>query len=310
MAYQADDLLTEVRRAGSLPATATTGTTDADILAHADSEMRDTLVPLMLEVREEFYERIFDATVVSGTAAYRLNKRMAHSRINTVQWVNTGGSTINLARIEPRRTAELQVTAGNTGMPWAYYLEGSRVMLFPTPNTTGTLRIRGFVRPGRLALAAAAGSISISAVSGTYVLTITGHAYTTATPVDVIAGTPSFEHLAIDAIPTAVSAGTTITLDSSAFSSAPAIGDYVVAPDTSPFIQLPVELHPALIELTTARLLRSLGKLTEAQVHAEDAKRLAGLAVQSLTPRTETSDRKIVGGPAWRKYTMGMWGRW
>ncbi len=281
--------MTEVNRAGSLPANTVTGTADADILAHADSEIRDTLVPLLLEVREEYYQRVFDTSVVSGTAAYRLNKRMAHSRVNTVQWVDGNGATVNLARLDPKRTAELS-SGATTGMPWAYYMEGSRVVLFPTPGTTGTLRIRAFVRPGRLALVAATGSFPVTIVSGSYVLAITGHAYTTSTPVDVIAGTPSFEHLAIDAIPTAVSAGVTITLAATAFSSAPAIGDYVVAPDTTPFIQLPVEMHPALIELTTARLLRSLGKLTEAQAHMDDAKRLSDLAVRSLTPRTEASD--------------------
>ncbi len=309
MAYTADDLLVEVRRAGSLPATATTGTADSDILAHADSEIRDTLVPLLLSTREEYYERVIDTTVAAGTAAYRLNKRVAHSRVNTVQWVGTDGSTANLARIEPKRTAEL-ATGVSTGQPWAYYMEGSRVVLFPTPGSTGTLRIRAFVRPGRLALSAALGSFAVSAVSGSYVLTITGHSYTTSTPVDVIAGTPSFEHLALDTYPTATSTATTITLAATAFNSAPSVGDYVVAPDTTPFIQLPVEMHPALIELTTARLLRSLGKLSEAQAHGDDAKRLVELAVNTLTPRTEAHDRKIVGGPMWRKYTLGMWGRW
>ena len=311
MPYQADDLLTEVRRGGSLAAAAATGTADADLLAHADSEMRDTLVPLMLGVQEELYQRVFDTTLVSGTAAYRINKRAAISRLNTVQLINSDNSGHNLERLDPKRVLELGLVATTTGTPSAYYLEGSRLVLYPTPGA-GTLRVRAFVRPGRLALAAATGSKSITAVSGTaattYVLTIaSGHGWTTSTPIDVVSGTPSFECVALDATPTATDA-TSVTITGSAFTTAPAIGDYVCAPDTSPFIQLPVELHPALYELTVARLLRSLGHLKEAKAHADEAERLVSIGIQALTPRVDTAERKILGGPHYRNRGRLTWG--
>ena len=310
-AYTADNLLEEIRRAGSLPSTAATGTADADLLAHADAELRDTLVPLILGVHEEFYQRVFDVTVVAGAPpAYRLNKRAAMSRINTVQWINSDGTGFNLPRYEPKRVAEMSLIVAAVGQPTGYYLEGSRVVLYPTPNGAGTLRIRAQVRPGRLALLAATGSIVSTAVTGTaatsFVITINPHAYTTATPVDVVAATPSFEYLALDAIPSAVSTTVSITLAGSAFSSDPAVGDYVCSPDTSPFVQLPVELHPALVELTTARVLRALGKLKEAENHSQEAGRLVGTGIQALTPRVDTAARKIVGGPHFRRKGMGL----
>ncbi len=300
-----------MRRGGSFASSSAEGTADADLFAHADSELRDTIVPLMLDVREEFYERVFDTTVVAGTAAYRINKRAALSRINTVQWINGDGSGFNLARFEPKRVAELGLLTSATGQPQGYYLEGSRVVLYPTPGGAGTLRVRAFVRPGRLALSAAAGSKSISAVSGsastTWVLTIaSGHGYTTATPLDVVSGTPSFEYLALDTTPSATASGS-VTLAGSAFSTPPAVGDFVCAPDTSPFIQLPVELHPALVELTVARLCRALGKGTEAADHANEAQRLVGIGIQALTPRVDNADRKIVGGPHWRRKQVWGW---
>lgn len=230
-----------------------------------------------------------------------------------MQWVGNGGIVTNLSRLEPKRAAELQPPT-SSGNPWAFYMEGSRLVLFPTPAAGGTLRIRAMVRPGQLALAAATGSRSITAVSGsastTWVLTIaSGHGYTTSTPLDVVAGTPSFEYLALDSTPSATASGS-VTIAGTATSSDPAIGDYVVNPDTTPFIQLPVELHPALIELTTARLLRALGKLSEADNHANEAKRLVMLGIQAIAPRTDAVDRKIVGGPHWRK-RMGLnWSPW
>ncbi len=303
-AYSADDLLDQVRRGGSLPDASVTGTAGADLFAHADAELRDTLVPLMLGVREEFYERVFDITATAGVAAYRINKRAALSRLNTVQWVGDDSSLYNLVRFDPKQVADLRLLAGATGQPNGYYLEGSRVVLWPSPAGSGTIRVRAFVRPGRLALLAATGSKAATTVTGTaatsYVLTVaSGHGWTTSTPIDVVSGTPSFEYLALDVTPTATDA-TTITLPGSAFSTAPAVGDYVCAPDTSPFIQLPVELHPALTELTVARVLRALGKASEAADHANEAQRLVSIGIQGLTPRVDSADRKIVGGPHWR----------
>jgi len=305
VAYTADILLADVRRGGSLPSASSTGTADADLLAHADAEIRDTLVPLMLGVREEFYQRVFDTTTVAGTAAYRVNKRAALSRINTVQWVNSDGSGYNLPRFEPKRVAELGLLSASSGQPVGYYLEGSRVVLYPAPAGTGTLRIRAFVRPSALALVADSQTTglvitTVSVGASLTTLTTAAHGISTTAVRDVVAGTPSFEHLAVDATATQTAA-TTVTIPNTSFSSTPAVGDYLCVSDSTPMVQLPVELQPALVELTVARVLRALGKGAEAADHAQEAQRLVGIGIQAITPRVDTADRKIVGGPHFRR---------
>lgn len=309
MAYTADDLLADVRRGGSLPAASSTGTADADLLAHADAEIRDTLVPLMLGVHEEFYERVFDVPVVSGDTAFRINKRAAISRLNTVQWLNTDLSIVNLVRKEPKEVVGLALLSNALGQPYAYYLEGARVVLYPAPNLSGTLRIRAFVRPSRLTLTTDTTNVqAITVVSvGASVTTLTVATSPSTAARDVVAGTPSFEHLAVDATFTNLS-GTTGSIPNTSFSSTPAVGDYLCVPDFTPMIQLPVELHPALVELTVARVLRALGKRTEAADHADEAQRLVAIGIQALTPRVDTADRKILGGPHYRKGRgAGLW---
>lgn len=264
----------------------------------------------MLGVREEFYERVFDVSVTAGTAAYRINKRAALSRINTVQWVNADGTGYNLQRYEPKQVAELCLLTTASGQPMGYYLEGSRVVLYPSPGGSGTLRIRAFVRPGRLALIVDSQStgLAISAVSvGATLTTLTtaAHGIGSTAVRDVVSSTPSFEHLVVDGTATQTAA-TTVTIPNSSFSSPPIVGDSLCVSDVSQYIQLPVELHPALIELTVARVLRALGKRSEAADHAEEAQRLVTVGIQALTPRVSTADRKIVGGPHFRK--RGIWG--
>lgn len=309
MAYTSDDLLADVRRGGSLPSSSSTGTADADLLAHADAELRDTLVPLMLGVHEEFYQRIFDTTTTDGVAGYRINKRAAISRINTVQWVRSDTSVVNLVRVEPKAVAELGTIPTSSGTPASYYLEGGRLVLWPTPSGSATLRIRAMVRPARLTLTTdttnvqAISAVSVGATSTTLTITTSPATGTR----DVVAGTPSFEHLCVDAAWTNANA-TTGTVLNTACSSTPAIGDYLCVSDYTPVIQLPVELHPALTELTVARVLRALGKRSEAADHAEEAQRLVSIGIQALTPRVDTADRKILGGPHYRRGRgAGLW---
>lgn len=259
----------------------------------------------MLGVREELYQRVFDVTVTAGTAAYRINKRAALSRINTVQWVNTDGTGFNLVRYDPKQVADLCLLTTATGQPMAYYLEGSRVMLYPTPGGSGTLRIRAFVRPSRLCLLADSTSttLAISAVSvGASLTTLTtaAHSISTTAVRDVVASTPSFEHLVVDGTATNASS-TTVTIPNTSFSTAPIVGDALCVSDLTPYIQLPVELHPALVELTVARVLRAQGSKSEAADHADEAQRLVSIGIQALTPRVDTADRKILGGPHFRR---------
>lgn len=307
--YTADALLEDVRRGASASSTAATGQADADLLAHADAELRDTLVPLVLGVMEEFYERPFDQTITSGVASYRINKRAALSRVNSVQLINTGSSpNYNLQRIEPKQSLDLSSIPAN-GQPWAYYLEGGRIVLFPTPVATATLRIRAMVRPSRLVLTTDATNVfaitGVSTGASTYTTTTAAHGVSVSAARDLVSGTPSFEHLAVDATFTTVTT-TTGTFAITDCTTAPAIGDYLCLPDYTPMIQLPVELHPALVELTVTRLLRARGVTSEAADHLQAAQRMIATGIQALTPRVDTAGRKIVGGPHFRRRGFGV----
>lgn len=302
--YTADDLLEQVRRGGSLPAAASTGTADADLLAHADAELRDTLVPLMLGVQEEYYQRQFLVSIISGVGGYRINKRAALSRLNTVEWLNADNSGYPLDRIDPKRALQVGVSTTSSGQPRYYYLEGGRLVMWPTPNAAGTVRIRAFVRPARLTLTTDTTNVKpITAVTVGATeteVTIVAHGISVSAIRDVVASTPSFEHLALDATATVEDVDTLSFLNTS-LTTSPIVGDYVCVSDYTPYVQLPVELQPALVELVITRVLRARGKLTEANNHATEAERLVGIGIAGITPRVDTADRKITGGPHWRK---------
>jgi hypothetical protein len=301
--YSTDELLEEIRRAASLPDAEVTGTTDAELLADADAELRDTLVPLMLGANENLYERPFDVAVTSGVASYRLNKRIAMSRINSVVWLNSDNTGYPLERITYKRSMEAGTTSTASGTPRAFFLDGGRLVLWPSPDGSGTVRIRAFVRPSAM-VPVGNSTRAVTAVGGSLSSTVelrvsTGHPFSTSTVLDVVAGSPSFEHQALDVTPTATDS-TLITFTGSAFLVLPVVGDYICTADTTPFPQLPVELQPALVALTAARKLRALGQLQEARAQGEEAARLVSIGVQALTPRVDTAEVKVLGSMHWR----------
>ncbi|MCX6951313.1 MAG: hypothetical protein NTV51_03885 [Verrucomicrobia bacterium] len=311
MAYTADDLITEVRQSGAIPTATALGTLDADILRAADDEVRGVLLPELVRVREEFYERRLDTTIAASATGMRIPDRAVGSVLRTVEWLNTSGSApLKLERLEPERVQWFASQANPTGNPWAFYLQGSRIMLVPVPQQSGTLRVRFMQRPGRLQLASTCRQLTTVAVGATTtVLTWTSGGTLGATPtVDVIKGTPSFETAASGVVASAGGA-TSVTVTNASFidGDTPEVGDWVAPYDTSPVVQLPVELQPAVFQSTTARLLKNLGRVQESQDAYAVAQDLLKQALLILTPRTQGNPRRIVGTWMWNR-GGGFWG--
>jgi len=310
VAYTSDDLITEVRQSGAIPTATALGTLDADILRAADDEMRGVLLPELVRVREEFYERRLDTTIAANAYGMRVPDRAVASALRTVEWLPTSGAApLKLERLEPERAQWYQSQANPTGNPWAFYMQGSRVMLVPVPQQAGTLRVRFMQRPGRLQLASTCRQITTVAVGATTtVLTWTSGGTLGATPtVDVIKGTPSFETIGSGIV--ATGNATTVTVANTSFidGDAPEVGDWVAPQDTSPVVQLPVELQPCVFQSATARLLKNLGRVQESQDAYSVAKDMLQQALLILAPRTAGNPQRIVGGWYWGR-GGGYWG--
>ena len=297
MAYLYSDLLTDVRSAAMLPATTPTGTSDAEILAHADREMATRLVPALIRVREEWFVRVKDYTLTAGTAEYRLPSAAIASRLRSVQLI-INNAPLNLSRIEPSRIAEFGLVSQTaTGAPWSYYLRGADIVLLPAPNTAYTLRISYLHKPGRLSSTSnTVATINTSTGVGT---TTGAHGWSANKVVDFISVNAPFETKATGTLSSASASNfTTSVTDFGAVP--PAVGDYIVSTDTTPVVQLPPELYYVLVGRVAARLLQALGYLQEAQQANADADTQQADALEMLKIRTEGEPRKIVGSLLWR----------
>lgn len=307
MAWTTTDLLAEVRRAGQLPTATTASLADADLLAHADKAMQSSLVPLLLRVQEEYLVRRVTATLTAGTAAVPISRRAVGSRVRDCFYVRNGVRT-PLVRLRPEQIGDYLQTA--TGQPFGYYLDAANVVLVPAPAAADTLEMAIYVRPGRFTATTNARQFAVttdSPTAGRTTLTYTSWSPTGST-VDVISAQPPFEAKGLDMVFTAIGA-TSIHVATASFLGAPVVNDWVALPDTSPVIQLPVELHPLLFQRTAEYALRALGYLEEAAAAQQMADRMTADAVAVLTPRTDGEPRRVTGGLV-RLISRGGYGGW
>ncbi len=303
MAWLASDLLTDVRRRCKLSSSTALGVADADLLAHADAEMSSEIVPLMLSVSEEFSVFPSDISIVNGQAGYRLPKRNVGGKVRNVSAV-IGGAQNPLPRLEPEQI--LSAVPSLTGQPIGYTVESGTIKLWPTPATTGTLKLPYFVRPGRLTNTASEFKVVTAiAIGATTTLTFgSAHSFAPGDNVDAIAFRPPFEYLIVETPVLSAPSGTTITIAND--TPLLAVGDYVCAADKSPVMQCPVELHSLLTELVVRRVMMQIGYRERVAECDKEIERLTARALQVLTPRTVGSARKVIGVA--QRMTSRPWG--
>ena len=311
MALTNTDLLNDIRRSGVFPSTATTVMSDTDLLAQATKELREYILPRIQRIREEYYITEKSITTTASLAQYRIPHRAAGNSLRDVLYIESG-MTRNLSRIESERVAEIATTSN--GSPAFFYLEAGRIVLYPTPGTAATLKLKYMTRPGKLVTNGVAPFLQCTAIatqSATLTrLTFTSHGLSSGTKVDLINSNSPYEYRVVAATIQAVATNTIdlLTTDLPAdWSATDDIGVWLATEDNSPVAQLPEELWGALAQRTVYRINMAAGHMEMAGKAKEDADEMVDNAVRVLTPRVEGEPRVVTGGPMWRN-KMGPFG--
>jgi hypothetical protein len=308
--YDTSHLLSLIRDHTRIPGT--TGYSDADCLRVATAELHSSLLPMVKAQRQEMWLSSEATTYVvpltEGQSEYQLPARA----------VGAGARKATLVRASPTREVsplrwyeveQVEEWSSSPGFPTGYTVRGNRLVLYPTPqNVSGwSLRVPFHVRPGRLVSTEECGEVESAVEGGVGLInvTLTSDALTAlnnATVVDVVRGSAPFDTVRLEAL-CSFTSPTTLEMygvEASELS----MGDYICLPGTSPFPQLPVELHPLLAHRVAMRQLTSIQDLDAAGAVAALLPEERKDAALAITPRVEGEDRKPQNG-------MGKWrGRW
>ena len=301
--YTTVGLLASIRRRASIPSTATTGSADADLLAYVNEELQLHMAAQLVQVREEYFLRHSDTALSASTTTYRIPTRAIAGALRNVQLLdNSGKPVVQLSRLSQEKLAEYKNQTQTVG----YLVEGNLIRLYPTASWGGatTLRLSYFERPSEVvAIGTGARAIQVINTATNQITVSATTGFSTATRVDFVRGTPGFETISIDALPTNV-LSTVLT-----FSSLPAglaVGDYVTLAETSPVPQIPAEFHPVLAQRAAIRFLAAVNDTEQLTVARGELGRMEQAIGVLTAPRVEGGPRKIfqmngaLAGNRWR----------
>lgn len=277
--------VTAVRRQGAIPSTYAT----TDILAVGDGEIQGVFIPLLEQLRQNFFVRELTATV-DARGKVPLPPRAVGAGLRSVQ-LAINNSWVSL----PNRAME-EADSLSSGQPFAYYLDAGSVVFLPT-GSSGTLRIRYAARPGAMVLdtdASLAKAFTAVAAPGATTTALTAGFTGALTNCDILSSGPAHQQKAIGVA--LGGAQPNLTVNNSDLLEQPIVGDYVAIADTTPFVPLPEELFAALVHRTAGVILRGYGYDEEASMQLKLAEEVISRATPMLAPRNEGNPERIKGG--------------
>lgn len=288
-AYTTTDLITSIRNRGNIPYTSNDNNVNSDtnLLITATEQLLIKLYPLLQSTREEFYVARKSFAITADQSEYVIPSRASGLVVRDIQIID-GSNISSLPIIDSER-----ISTTTSGTVEGYYLEHNKIILYPTPATTsGTLRVRYFLRPSRLAATTDCAQIaSINTGSNQFTVTSIPTSWATGSVIDIIQQSAPYANLAIDQTTTNISS-TTITLAS--LPSTLAVGDWVALAEYSPIPQVPMEFQAILAQLTVVKTLEAMGDREGAAYAFKDLQTDLTNMMTLVTPRNQGERKKVI----------------
>ncbi len=308
--YNTDDLISAVQRKAAIPISQQTFTNE-DILAFATEELRDGIIPSVMNVHEEYgvYPQIIPIT--RGQNTYPIPYRAVGGKLRDCMYLDPSGIIIPMSRISPDDRNYFQQNTF-TYPNLFFYVQGNSIVITgqPTLSVTGSIIFTFYLRANDLVAtsqAATIQNISVDTVNNltTFTMDQIPKGFSTTINLDLMQTNPGHQTLAYDIKATSINpTNLTVTFNTSSLnapffnSQLPGInvvpqvqvGDYVIFAGQSIIPQCPSDLHPMLAQRTVARCLEALG----------DAQGLnnANTKLQEMESKTLTLiDQRVEGAP-------------
>lgn len=292
MSWTTNDLLASIRRRGSIPTTTNSSNVNStqSLLDLATEELHNSLLPMLMSTREEWYVNSQEQAIVANQAAYIIPTRASGVVLRDIK-IRSDNSLRSLPPI-----AREHVDTTGTGSVDFYYIQHNKVILHRTPSVTqDTLVLDYFLRPSRLAATTACAQIT-DITDLTVTVGAIPSIWTTGSKIDFISQYSPFAPHAIDQTIATLS-GTVFT-----FAALPAglvVGDWIALADYTPIPQIPQEFQSVLAQLVVVRALEALGDREGSKQAFANYQALRDNALMLITPRNQ-GERKTVGS-AWRR---------
>jgi len=289
MSYTTDNLLTGIKRRGSIP-TGQSRFQNAELLVIADQEIETSILPEIKAARKSYFSLNIDQAINLTNAVYRIPSRSVGAGLEAIFLVDAQGKKIELCLIDEADVYDPGVSPN--GKP-SYYFKGNNVVLVPpNPNTWTILRMSILIQPNQLEQTSNCALIT-AINSGTNTVTCSNVPTWGQVEMDLIRGEAGYECLAIDQVPTAITTGASGTIQFSSLPSDLAVGDWIALAGYSPVVQLPSPYQAILEQRTANTCLRSLGLMQQLQAGIEALKEMKP-TLALISPRSQKEPQRII----------------
>ena len=321
--WTAAELLSDVRRAASLPVTST-DFPDAVLMREATDVLWSYAGWAMQQAGEGRLTDLLERPVTGLlSSAYRAGSELElpplaiGDTVDAVTWLNAQGtSESRLQRIDASLQPDYD-RPGATGAPQAYALLGSRIRLYPRPDQGGTVRLTYQRRHPHLiadttttvgTLLNAATTIAPGITQFTLTSDVSMGLMVLDT-VDLLSGQAPYRPLATGLSVWSVNlALLQLQIPLSTLSGLNLYGVRVVRSGQSPYVHYPLELRASVTEKIAANVMRRFGDLTNAQASEQIALGELQRVITMLSPRVKRDRPKVVN--PYSHLRMGMRGTW
>lgn len=305
---RSENLIDSVKRRAMLPKTQNTFT-NQDFLAFADEEMDLGLIPMILQMHEDYLLYTEKVNIVGNTNRYPIPYRAIGNKLREVSFEDSSGNVYEMTRISVADLPFYNYQAYNR--PYAFYVENNEIVLVPIKNyyMDGTkLRMTYYMRPNSLVMSDEVGEItSINTTTGEIQLSNMPENFKITSLFDFIATKSPNKTLGFDLIPTSVnSVSKTVSFNPADLPKNLVIGDILCLATQTSIPQVPSDLHVILAHRVACRCLEALG---DAEGLAQANAKLGEMEVKAqslIDNRVEDAPKKITNRhTALRASTIG-----
>lgn len=289
--YDVEQLIENIKRRCAVPTSQVTYT-NQDFTDLADDELKDTVVPLIMSAKEEYFVGHVDVTVTS-TRILDIPEEAVGDKLRSVCFVQQTSPLIlqNIPRID------LDVIAGTGFSSFdinvGFYIEGNTLVLYPGTSVPVGTTVRFFYYKRTLKLASPTQYgqvVSIDPGTLSIVLDYIPTTWVAGTVLNSISSLPGFKVTNSEFEITSTSSPT-IFVDSVDDIE---VGDYISEQGYSGVPQIPVEAMGYLAQITASKCLEGLGDKTGMETAEAKAEKMKTSLLVMISNRVDGSGKKIV----------------
>lgn len=269
---------------------------DEAILDILNEEMDVGLLNTLMTLNEEHLVTYTDRPSQTAANPRRLviPSRSVGSKLRDLQLIS-GDVVYEMARTTIDELPDYKNLYGNYDGNCLFYVEGDEIVILANATISGFVRMYYHLRPNMIVKEDTCAQITeINRTNGMIQFNTIPSNFTSLTQLDFIQNKTPNKILAFDISVTSVSISTrSIIVPVESIPKRLEVGDWVCFPETSPYPNVPTELHPVLAQRAAVYILEAVGDAENLNLARGKLKQMEMSVQKIIDDRVEGAPRKI-----------------